>query len=177
MHPQSKQSIYKCHTSRPLAQRNPALAHKISQMRLTIAPIVSVRNGRAPPSFPHTMLQLFLLTESELDDMAQYYSQTTPNPTPNSLTFAYPQTMDWNRPFLSADPTLPDNCKLNDEERLKVKMRMFARFVGMRGAKTPVWEYERQVEILRNKIERSVREEEDDMQRRKFYRGPSAHPS
>ncbi|KAF2636352.1 hypothetical protein P280DRAFT_155965 [Massarina eburnea CBS 473.64] len=166
----------------PLAQRNPALAEKIEQLRLTIAPIVHVRTGVPPPAFPSSMLQLFLLTESQLDFMAQYYSQTTPS-TPNSLTatsnplsptnlrYAYPQTMDWSRPFLSTDPTLPENCKLTDIERLKVKMRMFARFIGMRGTETPKWEYERQVEVLRNKIERSVRDGEENMAREKFCWG------
>ncbi|KAF1959140.1 hypothetical protein CC80DRAFT_406738 [Byssothecium circinans] len=164
----------------PLAQRNPALAEKIEQLRLTIAPIVHVQTGIPPPSFPSCMLQLFLLTESELDAMAEYYSQTSLSPmtnvcnahllSPCDLKNAYPQTMDWSRPFLNTDPTLPENCKLTDIERLKVKMRMFARFIGMRGAETPKWEYERQVEILRNKIEKSVREEEN-VSREKFCWG------
>jgi len=146
-------------------------------MRLKIAPIVHVETGIAPSPFPRTMLQLFLLTEQQLDNMAAYYSQTIPEPTPTSLAFAYPETMDWNRAFLSADPTLPENCKLSDLERLKVKMRMFARFIGMRGAETPKWEYERQMEILGNKIERNVREEAAAReQRRKFSSGPDLRP-
>ena len=59
---------------------------------------------------------------------------------------------------------------LTDYERLKVKMRMFARFIGMRGAETPTWEYERQVEMLRRRIERSV--EEEERREMKGYRGP-----
>ena len=70
--------------------------------------------------------------------------------------------MDWAQPFLDHDAALPENCQLGELERLKVKMRMFARFIGMRGADTPRWEYERQVEILRNKIERSVVQEENE---------------
>lgn len=116
------------------------------------------------------MLDLFLLTEEQLDTLAHYYHQVTPT----EQTYQYPQTMNWQLPFLEKDVSLPETCKLNDLERLKVKMRMFARFIGMRGAETPIWEYERQVEILRSKIERSVREEENAM--RKLYWGPTARP-
>lgn len=83
--------------------------------------------------------------------------------------------MNWDLPFLNKDPTLPEACRLSELERLKVKMRMFARFIGMRGADTPRWEYERQVEILQNKIARSVQEEKE-ISLRKFYWGPSARP-
>ena len=160
-----------------LADRNPALAAKLQQMRLQIAPIVDVTTGLPPSSFPSTMLQLFLLTEEELDLMATYYSQTNPNPTPTSLTFAYPCTMDWNRELLNNDLNLPENCRLSDLERLKVKMRMFARFIGMRGAETPKWEYERGVEILANRIEHRIRWEEQEETRRKFFMGPRAWQS
>lgn len=155
---------------RPLSQRNPALALKVSQMHLTIAPIVHVVDGQPAPDFPHTMLHLFLLTESQLDRLAEFYSQSEVS----ELTYQYPQTMDWNKSFLCKDLALPENCRLSDLERLKIKMRMFARFIGMRGADTPTWEYERQVEILRNKIERSVQNEESAL--KKYYWGPGARP-
>lgn len=150
------------------AARNPQLQEKIAQMRLTIAPIVHVDSGLPPPQFPSTMLELFLLTEDQLDVMAEYYSQITPS----SSTHMYPQTMDWNRPILARpDDGVPENCRLGDYERLKIKMRMFARFIGMKGAETPTWEYERQIEILKAKIDLSIEEEERAVPR-KFYRGP-----
>lgn len=77
--------------------------------------------------------------------------------------------MNWTHPFLNADKTLPAECRLDDLERLKVKMRMFARFIGLRGAETPVWEYERQVHILGEKARWSVRMEEGEEQRRKAF--------
>ena len=154
-----------------------ALAEKLQQMRLRIAPIVDVATGVPPSAFPATMLQLFLLTEKELDHMAAYYSQTNPNPTPTSLTFAYPSTMDWNREVLDNDTSLPENCRLSDLERLKIKMRMFARFIGMTGAETPRWEYERGVEILANRIGHRVRGEEQEEMRRKLFMGPRAWQS
>lgn len=68
---------------------------------------------------------------------------------------------------------LPEDCKLDKLERLKIKMRMFARFVGMRGAETPGWEYERQIEILGNKVRWEVRREEEEEERRgKVFEGP-----
>jgi hypothetical protein len=156
----------------PLSCRNPEFLDKISQMRLIIAPIVHVQNGLPGPNFPPTMLNLFLLTEAQLDHLAHYYSQTTPD----AFTHQYPQTMDWSKPFLEKDSTLPENCKLSELERVKIKMRMFARFIGMRGAETPKWEYERQVEILSNKIARSVEEEDEERSLRKVYLGPSWRP-
>jgi hypothetical protein len=167
-----KSSIAERRLSRkmPLSERNPDLAEKISQMRLTIAPIVHVETGRPAPDFPHTMLDLFLLTETQLDALATYYHQTSLT----DLTHQYPQTMNWAQPFLEHDDALPENCRLGELERLKVKMRMFARFIGMRGADTPRWEYERQVQILQNKIQRSVQEEERSS--RKFYYGPRSLP-
>jgi hypothetical protein len=84
--------------------------------------------------------------------------------------------MDWSKPFLEKDATLPENCRLSELERVKVKMRMFARFIGMQGAETPKWEYERQVEILSNKIARGVEEEEEERSLRKVWLGPSYKP-
>ena len=153
---------------KPLSKRNPELALKVSQMRLTIAPIVHVVTGQPAPDYPSTMLQFFTLTEAQLDALADYYSQSH---TPTQLTYQYPQTMDWSKPFLQHNPDLPEDCNLSEIERLKVKMRMFARFIGMRGADTPRWEYERQVEILGNKIGRVVREEDEETLRNKMYQG------
>ena len=150
------------------ASRNPAFGEKLSQMRLSIAPIVHIETGQPPPSFPSSLLSLFLLTEAELDAMAEYYSQTSLDSLAGN---SYPQTMDWSRPFLDKVPHLPDSCRLTDFERLRVKMRMFARFIGMRGAETPGWECERQIEILKAKIEQQILEEERAEQR-KFCGGP-----
>lgn len=154
----------------PLSSRNPELAEKISQMQLTIAPIVHVQTGLPGPNFPPIMLNLFLLTEEQLDQLAHFYSQSTPD----DLTNQYPQNMDWAKPFLDNDKALPENCKLSELERVKVKMRMFARFIGMRGAETPKWEYERQIEILANKVARCV--EEEEMSLRKVFLGPGYKP-
>lgn len=162
--------LHQKRTEMKLSTRNSSLAAKISQMRLTIAPIVHVETGKPAPDFPSTMLSLFLLTEAQLDALAMFYSQTHCS----ELTFQYPITMNWAHPFLDKCENLPDDCRLDDVERLRVKMRMFARFIGMRGAETPTWEYERQMEILGNKIRWSVREEE--RAERKVFSGPASLP-
>lgn len=150
-----------------IMDRNPALALKIEQMRLTLAPIVHVTTGVPAPDFPRTILSFSLLTEDQLDALAQYYDQDTPT----ALAYdQYPETMNWKLPFLCKDTALPENCRLSELERLCVKKRMFARFIGMRGTHTPRWEDERQVEILINRIKRSVQEEE---RLSKGYWGPA----
>lgn len=69
---------------------------------------------------------------------------------------------------------MPAECRLSDYERLKVKMRMFARFIGMQGAETPSWEFDRQVEIMESKLDQSIEEEERQlMGQTKFYGGPA----
>ncbi|KAF2281174.1 uncharacterized protein EI97DRAFT_454388 [Westerdykella ornata] len=142
-----------------LHTRSPEFADKLSQLRLKIAPIVHLETGLPPPEFPSNLLSLFLLTESDLDSMAHYYSQVTPD----RLTYAYPQTMDWNRPILERPrPGEPPECRLSDYERLRVKMRMFAKFIGMKGAETPRWEMERQMELWGRQMEDWVRREKEE---------------
>ncbi|KAF2270628.1 hypothetical protein CC78DRAFT_137792 [Lojkania enalia] len=154
----------------PSTRKNLELATKIEHMRLNIAPIVHVETGIPPVEFPSTMLQFFLLTEDQLDAMAHYYEQSTPGPN----TYDYPQTMDWNKPFLSRpkeDQKAEEGCGFSDFERLRIKMRIFARFIGMSGAETPRWEYERQIEILKNRINKSIEAEERRVPM-KCYQGP-----
>jgi hypothetical protein len=81
------------------ANRSPALAEKIATMRLKICPIVSLIWGQPPDHFPGTMLQLWLLTEAQLDSMAHFYSQSTPD----EFTSLYPRAMKWDKYFLSAE--------------------------------------------------------------------------
>jgi hypothetical protein len=157
---------------RNFSKRNLSFQKKLDAMRLTIAPIVHVTTGLPPPEYPRTMLQLFLLTEPQLDSMAQFYSQIHLS----ALTGLYPQTMDWNRPILDKPEEGEDaTFTVTDVERLKIKMRMFARFIGMRGAETPTWELERQIEILAEKVRKEVEMEQGRDGAgwgKKFYEGP-----
>lgn len=122
-------------------------------MRIEIQPILHITHCVPAPYYPDTQLALFLLTEQQLDMIAHYYDQCCGD----EFKHAYPSTMDWSNPFLQTNPKLPPEYQLTDLERLKVKMRMFGRFIGMRGAGTPTWEYERQVEILSEKTRMQIR--------------------
>ncbi|KAF2199646.1 hypothetical protein GQ43DRAFT_375743, partial [Delitschia confertaspora ATCC 74209] len=119
-----------------------------------------------PP--PWFLLQLFLLTEDQLDRMAHYYHQSTPN----HYTYKYPVTMGWDPDFLEKPKSREEGgegeFRLNDLERLQIKMRKFAKFIGMRGAETPMWEAERQIQVLVCRV-KSVTQEEEEMRERKHF--------
>lgn len=98
-------------------RRNSALDSKIRQMALPLAPLVQLTTGLAHPSFPCTLLNFWLLTESELDDIAHFYHQRTPC----AFTEHYPKIMGWR-----------DGLTIED------KRRKLGKFIGLRGCETPV---------------------------------------
>jgi hypothetical protein len=132
---------------------------KLVQMRLTIAPILGVKSGKPPPDFPSTLLNFFLLTERQLDAMAVYYSQCGP---PTAETYMYPSVMNWNRPLLSN--SLPEGYQLSACDRLKVKMRMFAGFIGMSGAEMPMWENQKELELVSGGLSAGIIGEDDSVE-------------
>jgi hypothetical protein len=137
-------------------------------MRLQIAPIVHVHNGLPHPDFPKTILQLFLLTEDQLDSLAHYYSQITPD----AYTFMYPQTMSWDQEFLRRrgenERTGDEEFSLTDLDRLAIKRRKFAKFIGMRGAETPTWEVEFHLRAIGDRINRCLEEEEKLLSKKQY---------
>ena len=145
----------------PGTRNNPALEAKIAALRLQLHPLVSVVSGEPHPAFPGTMLQLMLLTERQLDSLAHFYSQSTPD----AFTMAYPQPMRWDKRFLAV-PRSPAPrranamARLSPAQRLAVKRRLFAKFIGMRGTDTPLWEVHAYVRVLDDHIRHSVQEEE-----------------
>ncbi|KAH6980539.1 hypothetical protein EDB80DRAFT_589182 [Ilyonectria destructans] len=58
---------------------NHALAEKLRQMASPLAPLVEVEHGTVHPAFPTTLLQFWLLTNDQLESLAQFYHQRTPN--------------------------------------------------------------------------------------------------
>lgn len=99
-----------------LSQRNPALHAKIVQMALPLAPLVALPTGQKHPAYPST-LNFWLLTSTQLDDLARFYHQRTPGP----YTYHYPCPVPWH---VSAD--------------LETKRRRLARFIGLRGCESQV---------------------------------------
>ncbi|KAI9640813.1 hypothetical protein NHQ30_010653 [Ciborinia camelliae] len=130
-----------------LQQTNPALAAKLAQMALPLAPLVRITNGEVHPSFPKLLVNFWLLTAAELDDLAHFYHQRTPC----EWTMHYPCPIPWD---VNAD--------------LEVKRRRLGRFIGLRGCESPVV-----VESV-EEIERRVRKErarraEEEMWKKKSW--------
>jgi len=95
---------------------NPALQAHIRHLSLSLCPLVNVSSGQPHPSFPKTMLAYHLLTDAQLDDMANYYHQRTPSP----WTRLYPCPVNWAAAVTTAD-----------------KRRKFGRFIGLKGCDSP----------------------------------------
>ncbi|KAL6410004.1 hypothetical protein AUP68_06412 [Ilyonectria robusta] len=62
-----------------LTMKNPRLATKLEQMALPLAPLVEVQFGTVHPAFPRTVLVFWLLTNEQLESLAEFYHQRTPN--------------------------------------------------------------------------------------------------
>ncbi|KAK1972981.1 hypothetical protein LY78DRAFT_649906 [Colletotrichum sublineola] len=73
------------------AARNAAFQDKIRQMRLPLAPLVQMSTGAVHPAFPATLLNFWLLTEDQLDDLARFYHQRSPSP----WSGQYPCPITW----------------------------------------------------------------------------------
>jgi len=142
-------------TPKPLRTRNPKLAAKIQQMALSLAPLVSLASGNIHPCFPLTLLNYWLLTSAQLDELAHFYHQRTPGP----YSSYYPCPVYWD-------------CGASLEE----KRRRLGRFIGLRGCESPVWvggngheERVHSIESIEREVrrEREVRAEEEEFMRRK----------
>lgn len=99
------------------SQRNPALDSKIKQMALPLAPLVQLTTGQVHPSFPSTLLNFWLLTSDQLDELANFYHQREPC----RWTLHYPCPITWQ-----------ENLGLED------KRRKIGKFIGLRGCETPI---------------------------------------
>ncbi|KAF7923526.1 hypothetical protein BELL_0002g00350 [Botrytis elliptica] len=126
-----------------LSKANPELAAKISQMALPLAPLVRLTTGQIHPSFPKKLLNFWLLTSTELDELAHFYHQRTPC----QWTMHYPCPVYWD---VNAD--------------LETKRRRLGRFIGLRGCESPVESVE---EIERRVRQERVRRAEEEMFRNK----------
>lgn len=122
------------------------ISAKISEMRLKLSPLVRITTGLVHPSFPKTLLHYWLLTDTELDELAEFYHQRERS----RWTDQYPKVMGWREGL-----------------GLEEKRRRWGNFIGLRGVETPATEGE-SVD-WEEMIMRSVRKgrEEEEMMRRK----------
>lgn len=94
------------------AGRSPDFDTKLKQMALPLRPLVEIRGGQVHPSFPSTILNFWLLTDDQLDELAHFYHQRTPS----QYTFGYPCPITWGE-------------GLTIEE----KRRKIGKFIGLKG--------------------------------------------
>lgn len=119
------------------SQRNPVLQAKLSQMALQLAPLVRLTTGDIHPDFPSTLLNFWLLTSDQLDELAHFYHQRTPS----YWSAHYPCPVTWGRGLT-----------------LEEKRRKIGRFIGLSGCESPVKSEE---EILEEARRRGNQQEEE----------------
>ncbi|KAK5654985.1 hypothetical protein OQA88_6744 [Cercophora sp. LCS_1] len=90
---------------------------KLAQMRLTLAPLVQLTSGEVHPAFPQTLLNFWLLTDEQLEELASFYHQRSPS----YWSSRYPCPVSW-----------PQGLTLEE------KRRKIGRFIGLRGCESPV---------------------------------------
>lgn len=93
-------------------RQNEALDKKIEQMALPLAPLVQLTSGQIHPAFPTTLLNFWLLTDEQLDEIAHFYHQRTPC----QWTRHYPCPITWGEGLT-----------------LEEKRRKIGKFIGLRG--------------------------------------------
>ncbi|KAI1105216.1 hypothetical protein F4804DRAFT_304703 [Jackrogersella minutella] len=128
------------------AAKNAAFREKLRQMALPLAPLVQLTTGEVHPSFPGTLLNFWLLTDAQLEELAHFYHQRTPC----RWTFHYPCPIAWAA-------RMP----------LEEKRRRIGRFIGLRGCETPI-RLKSEDEIL-DEARRARIAEEEDVLRGKLY--------
>lgn len=133
-------------TSIMLSRRpqNPNLQAKMAQMALPLAPLVRITSGEIHPYFPATLLNFWVLTSDQLDELAHFYHQRTPS----AMSAHYPCPVVWGKGL-----------------SLEEKRRKIGRFIGLRGCESPVKSEE---EIMQEVRERArVEDQEELLWRRK----------
>ena len=123
---------------------NSRLQAKIEQMALSLAPLVRLTTGDMHPDFPKTLLNFWVLTSPQLDDMSHFYHQRTPC----KWTRHYPCPIGWRQGL-----TLEEN------------RRKMGKFIGLRGCETPIT-IKTEEEIIAE-CRRAREAQEEEMSRRK----------
>lgn len=101
-----------------------ALSAKLAQLAQPLHPLVQVTTARAHADFPRTLLHFWLLTATQLDDMAGFYHQREQC----VWSALYPRPIVWPVDGASAS--------------LERKRCLFGRFIGLSGCEDVVEEVE-----------------------------------
>lgn len=97
--------------------KNPALHRKLGEMAIQLSPLVQLTTGNVHPYFPRRILNFWLLTDAQLEELAHFYHQRTPC----RYTTCYPCPVTWR-----------------SDMPLEEKRRKMGKFIGLRGCDSPV---------------------------------------
>ncbi|KAI9878003.1 MAG: hypothetical protein M1830_002200 [Pleopsidium flavum] len=97
---------------------------KLTHLTHALHPLLSLTTSAPHPAFPRTLLHYHLLSSSDLDSLAAYYHQLSPNP----YMYLYPYTENGRSLGWSGGEGMG----------IEEKRRKFGRFVGLTGCETPV---------------------------------------
>ncbi|GAO15939.1 uncharacterized protein UV8b_02447 [Ustilaginoidea virens] len=128
-------------------KRNPDLAFKLHQMALPLSPLVQLTTGAVHPDFPRTVLQFWLLTDTQLEGLAHFYHQKALSP----WTSQYPCPVVWR-----------------SDVSLEEKRRRMGKFIGLRGCESPSW-LKSEDEIAAEARLASMVAQQEDMLRKKLH--------
>ncbi|KAI0397882.1 hypothetical protein F5Y17DRAFT_454763 [Xylariaceae sp. FL0594] len=87
------------------AAHSEAFRQKLQQMALPLAPLVQLTTGEVHPAFPGTLLNFWLLTDEQLEELAHFYHQRTPC----RYTFHYPCPINVSLLLLSLSRRSPSS--------------------------------------------------------------------
>lgn len=118
--------------------QNPDLQAKIAEMALPLAPLVRITSGEVHPYFPLTLLNFWVLTSDQLDELAHFYHQRTPSP----WSAYYPCPVIWGKGL-----------------GLEEKRRKIGRFIGLTGCESPVKSEE---DILQELRKHAIEEQQEE---------------
>jgi hypothetical protein len=120
--------------------KNPALDRKLREMRLPLSPLVQLTTGDIHPDFPRNVLQFWLLSDVQLESLAQFYHQREPC----RWTSCYPCPVSW-------DLNMP----------LEEKRRRMGKFIGLRGCDVTPIELRTEEEIAQDARGARLQNEEE----------------
>jgi hypothetical protein len=114
-------------------------------MALRLSPLVRITTGDVAAAFPSTLLNFWLLTGEQCDEIANFYHQRTPS----IYTRHYPCPIKWRT-----------------DASLEEKRRRIGRFIGLRGCESPV-RVQTEEEIIQEARDARTHAEEQEMFMRK----------
>ncbi|KAH6970440.1 hypothetical protein BKA56DRAFT_496215 [Ilyonectria sp. MPI-CAGE-AT-0026] len=126
--------------------KDPNLASKLEQMAQRLFPLVDLDQGLVHPAFPQTVLSFWLLTDEQLESLAQFYHQKILN----QYTDLYPCKITWR-------------CNMSREE----KRCEMGKFIGLPAR--DLYIQQKSDEEIRAEARRARLAAEYDKQRRKLY--------